>query len=518
MPVPLRLIAIAPIEQLLANVTAPVAAPATVGSNCRFSVTLFPGFNVIGNEAPGMLNPVPVNAAELIVTAAVPLEVNVTDCVAGVFRLTAPKATLLLLRLSVAVVAFNWSANVFATPPAVAVSVAVCAVLTAAAVAVNAALDDPAATVTDAGTVTALLLLARLTVVAVVAAAVSVTVHASVPAPVSVALPHVTPLSAAGACPVPLRLIVAVPPLEALLAMVTAPLTAPAAAGSNPIVSVAVWPGFSVTGAVTPDPENPVPVTDTPLIVSAAVPEDVSVTDFVIAVFSGSVPNATLVALRFRAAVVAFNWRANVFATPPAVAVSVAVCAVLTAAAAAVNTALDAPAATVTDAGTVTALLLLARPTVVAVVAAAVSVTVHASVPAPVSVALPHVTPLSVAGAVGPLTPVPLRLMTRLYPSDVSSSLVIVSRPVTTPAVVGVKATSSVTACPGFSVTGNFTPATAKPLPLTRALLMVSAKLPVDDRTTGSIAVVFSATFPNANPLCVVVRIWVAASNSSGKL
>jgi len=194
--------------------------------------------------------------APLRISAAVPDEVTVTVLLIAVFSGSLPNAILVALRLSPAVTAFSCSGYVAETPPAVAVSVAVWAVLTAVAVAVNPALEAPAATVTEAGTATALLLLARLTTVALVAADVSVTVHASVPAPVSEALPHEITLSAAGACPVPLSAIVpalvalllVAPPLEALLAIVTTPLTAPAAAGSNPIVSVAVWPGFNVTG------------------------------------------------------------------------------------------------------------------------------------------------------------------------------------------------------------------------------------------------------------------------------
>jgi hypothetical protein len=68
-------------------------------------------------------------------------------------------------------------------------------VVTAVAVAVNTALEAPDATVTEAGTVTALLLLATLTDVALGAATVSVNVQASVPAPVSDALVHDTPLT-----------------------------------------------------------------------------------------------------------------------------------------------------------------------------------------------------------------------------------------------------------------------------------------------------------------------------------
>jgi hypothetical protein len=194
--------------------------------------------------------------------------------------------------------------------------------VTAVAVAVKPALKAPAAIVTDAGTVTALLLLDKLTVVAVVAAALSVTVQASVPAPVSDPLLQETALSVVAACPVPLRPMVAVP-VDAVLPIVTDPLAAPAVAGSKLMVSVAVCFGFSVIGALMPDSEKPVPVIDTPLIVSAAAPDEVSVTVFVLVVFSGSVPKATLVELRLRAAVVAFSVREKLFETPPEVAVRV---------------------------------------------------------------------------------------------------------------------------------------------------------------------------------------------------
>ena len=70
-------------------------------------------------------------------------------------------------------------------PPADAVSVAFCALVTEATVAVNPLLEDPAGTVTDAGTVTALLLLESETEnPPVPAEVVRVTVHASPPAPV----------------------------------------------------------------------------------------------------------------------------------------------------------------------------------------------------------------------------------------------------------------------------------------------------------------------------------------------
>lgn len=73
---------------------------------------------------------------------------------------------------------------------------------------------------------------------------------------------------------------------------------------------------------------------------------------------------------------------AKVFDTPPAVAVRAAAVAVETVPTAAVKLADVAPAATVTDAGTVIELVLLERETASPPAgAAAVSVTVHASVP-----------------------------------------------------------------------------------------------------------------------------------------
>jgi hypothetical protein len=81
-----------------------------------------------------------------------------------------------------------------------AVRVTVTELLTDETVAVNPAVVDPAGTVTEAGTVTALLLLARPTAKPPVGAAVlNVTVQLSVPAPVIDPLVHVSALSVAAA-------------------------------------------------------------------------------------------------------------------------------------------------------------------------------------------------------------------------------------------------------------------------------------------------------------------------------
>jgi hypothetical protein len=59
------------------------------------------GLNVTGNVAPDIEKPVPDNVAEFTVTAAVPVDVSVNDCVAGVLSTTLPKARLVALTLNV---------------------------------------------------------------------------------------------------------------------------------------------------------------------------------------------------------------------------------------------------------------------------------------------------------------------------------------------------------------------------------------------------------------------------------
>ena len=81
-------------------VNRPDAAPAWVGPNCTFRVTDWAGFRVTGKVAPDIVNPVPLNAAELIVTGAVPVEVNVMGCVEAVFTVTLPNVRLAELIVS----------------------------------------------------------------------------------------------------------------------------------------------------------------------------------------------------------------------------------------------------------------------------------------------------------------------------------------------------------------------------------------------------------------------------------
>ncbi len=187
---------------------------------------------VRGKVAPETEKPAPEMAAELTVIAAVPVEESVIDWIAAELTETLPNVTLDALTLSVGTAAFSCKANDCETLPAVAVRVAVCAVETADAVAEKLVLIAPAATVTDAGTVTAVLLLARFTTSPPLAgAALSVTEQASVPVPVIEVLVQEKALSTG--TPVPARPIALEAPDEELLARVSVPAAAPAAAGSN---------------------------------------------------------------------------------------------------------------------------------------------------------------------------------------------------------------------------------------------------------------------------------------------
>ena len=120
-----------------------------------------------------------------MVTDAVPVELNVIDCVVAVLTETLPNDRLVALTPSVGVDAPSCRAKVSVTEPALAVKVTVSELLTAVTVAEKLALLAPDATVTEAGTVTAALLLARVTASPpLAAAAFKVTVQLSVPAPV----------------------------------------------------------------------------------------------------------------------------------------------------------------------------------------------------------------------------------------------------------------------------------------------------------------------------------------------
>jgi hypothetical protein len=191
-------------------------------------------------------------------------------------------------------------------------------------------------------------------------------------------------------------------------------VTAPVAVGSNCTSSVIARVGFKVTGKVAPDIVKPVPVNVAELMVTGAVPVEVSVTGSVDGVFTVTLPNARLAGLMVNVGTPAFNCRAKVLEMPPALAVRVTACAVETDDTVAVNPALLALAGTTTVAGTVTAALPLVRDTLKPPLPAGpLSVTVQASLPAPVIDALLQDSALRVAATavpvpVRPITAVPL--------------------------------------------------------------------------------------------------------------
>ncbi len=138
----------------------------------------------------------------------------------------------------------NVRLKVFDTPlrDAVTVTVALTAPLLTAE---NEAVAEPAATLTDCGTVTAALLLLNATVVAAVAAVLNVTVQALVEAPDSDAGVQITELSVGVAV-----VTVMVPPV----AEIDPALPAAVAPCTLPKVMAAVWEAVALSTATTPLP------------------------------------------------------------------------------------------------------------------------------------------------------------------------------------------------------------------------------------------------------------------------
>jgi hypothetical protein len=276
-----------------------------------------------------------------------------------------------------------------------AVRVTVCDVPTAETVATNPAVVDPAGTVTEAGTVTAPLLLARFTVNPPVAAvAFNVTVQLSVPAPVKDPLVQLRPLSTG--TPVPLRPTIVDVPLVELLVSVSCPVKTPAAVGSNCTVNVALCMEFRVSGKLRPEMLKPVPATVAALTVTDELPVDVRVSVCVAGVFTFTLPNVRLDELTLRPIAAALSCTPAICVTPDAFALSVATCATLTADTVAAKLPLVAPAGSDSEPGTVTAGLLLASFTLKPPLGTAAFIdTVQLSVPAPVITGSAQLSPIS---------------------------------------------------------------------------------------------------------------------------
>ena len=78
-----------------------------------------------GNGPPEIVKPVPLTAAALTVTAALPVDVRISDWVAGEFKFTLPKAIVAAFTLSVGTAAPNCNAKVLVALLALAVRVTV---------------------------------------------------------------------------------------------------------------------------------------------------------------------------------------------------------------------------------------------------------------------------------------------------------------------------------------------------------------------------------------------------------
>ncbi len=170
-----------------------------------------------------------------------------------------------------------------------------------------------------------------------------------------------------------------------------------------------------MAGKLPPETEYPVPVTESDLIVTATVPLDVTVTDFVTAVPTATLPKESEVALSFNAADAAISCSETALELLPVVAVSVTDSVLLTGATFAVKVALVAPAGTVTELGIETAALLAPSATLSPPAGAGPDkLTVHESAIDPVIDVVLQETALTVGVPVGP-PPVLFRLIDAVF-------------------------------------------------------------------------------------------------------
>ena len=271
----------------------PVSAPVEVGRNCTCSVTAWFGSKVTGKLPPTIVNPAPVIAAEFTVTADVPVEVKVSDCVVAVFTVTLPKlkpaalttncglkaAILVPFRLTTVVAPAEELLLIEICPVAVPLTVGrnwTCSVTVSFGLNVTGKLPP---TIVKPAPVMA----AEFTVTAAVP--VEVSVNDCVTDVFTVTLPKLKLAALTDSCGlssdvlVPLRFTTVVVPVEELLLIVTCPVAAPVTVGRNCTCNVTVWWGFNVAGRLPPIIVKPAPVMAAEFTVTAAVPVEVNVSD-----------------------------------------------------------------------------------------------------------------------------------------------------------------------------------------------------------------------------------------------
>lgn len=251
---------------------------------------------------------------------------------------------------------------------------------------------------------------------------------------------------------------------------------------------------------------KPGPVIVAALIVTGAAPVDVIVTERVTGAFSATLPKVTLVALMLSVEFAAFNSRAKLVVTFPALALSFTACAVDTGNAFAVNWAVVALAITVTVAGAETAVLLLDKLTLKPPTGAGpLIVTVQAFVPDPVMDALLQETALSCTGLWASATPVPLRMMRVAL---VEASLVMLIWLVAGPTVAGSKLKFKLYLPPAGTETGRLLcPAIEKDCPVKLTWVIFTGTELLFTTETEALALVPTATFPRSTEFSDTSRV-----------
>jgi hypothetical protein len=245
-----------------------------------------------------------------MVTADVPVDVRVTVWIVAVFNATLPKVILAVLTVNcgfgatpvpfkptIAVLLLDELlpiVNCPATAPPVVGRNCICKVSDWLGFSVTGKL--PATIVKPVPAIEA-----ELTVTEDVPVDLSVTVR--VVAAFTVTLPKLklTVLTVnwgfAVAAPAPLKATIAVFPFEESLLIESCPVDVPVEVGSNCTCSVVDWVGFSVTGRVPPTIVKPVPVIAAEFTVTGDVPEDVSVSDCIVALFTVTLPKLRVATL-----------------------------------------------------------------------------------------------------------------------------------------------------------------------------------------------------------------------------
>jgi hypothetical protein len=257
------------------------------------------------------VKPEPVIVAELIVTGEVPVDVNVSDCVVGVLKVTLPKlklaaltvncglgaAVLVPLRVTCAADPVDESLLIVIWPLAVPVAVGrncTCNVIDCVGFKVAGRFPPTIAKPTP-------VIVAELTVTGEVP--VEVKVSDCVVEVFTVTLPKLRLAALTANCGlgaavlVPLRVTCTVDPVDESLTIVIWPLADPVAVGRNCTCSVIDCVGFKVAGRLPPTIAKPAPAIVAELTVTGEVPVDVNVSDCFVGVFTVTLPKLKLAAL-----------------------------------------------------------------------------------------------------------------------------------------------------------------------------------------------------------------------------